>query len=208
MLGTLLERLLVPPLCPACRGRTDEGQPVCRACLSRLDGEAPVAGIRPSGAVEVVSAHRHESVARDLLNAYKFRSGASLAPFLATRIIERCGPASLAGVLVPVPPSRAGLAQRGFDSAALIARALADLCEEAEVVHGLVGRPGRGRQLGRDRRSRLAVTGGVVTLDGLEGPAILIDDVVTTGATIAASARALRSAGVTVARAVTFSRRP
>ena len=47
-----------------------------------------------------------------------------------------------------------------------------------------------------------------VATSAIEGPVVLIDDVMTTGATLASSARALRQAGASEVRAVTLTRRP
>lgn len=207
MLTELVERIFVPPLCPACGGPAGEGRKLCRVCHARLLGEPPVPGSPPAGIAEVVSAFRHESVARDLLTAFKFRSGASLAPFLAALTLERCSSVLASGELVPVPPSRAGAALRGFDTAGLLAVEISKLMPGAEARSGLLARPPGVRQLGRNRRERLAGGRGIVARSRLEREVVLVDDVMTTGATLASCAGALRRAGATEVRAVTFTRR-
>jgi ComF family protein len=203
----LFANLLVPPVCPACRGRAGEGLAICGACRSALDSEAPVPVRAPAGITGVSAAFRHEGVARQLLTSFKFRSGASLAPFLATLLIERCGPVLESGLIVSVPPSREGLAQRGFDTAGLLATELGRLSPELVVRHRLLRRASGGRQLGRGRRDRLVAAQMSVVTPAIEGPVVLIDDVMTTGATLASSARALRGAGAGEVRAVTLTRR-
>lgn len=209
MLGRLVEMLFVPPLCPVCGMRADEGEPVCSGCLRRLMAEPPVHVRPPPGIVRVGSAFSHEGPARVLLNTFKFRSGASLAPLVASLIMDRCGPLILgSGTLVPVPPSVAGLSSRGFDTAALVARELARLRPESEPGIATLSRPRVSRQLGRTRAERLEKAGGIIAEVELEGRVMLVDDVLTTGSTLAASARAARLAGATEVEAVTFSRRP
>lgn len=207
MFESLVLRLLVPPLCPACGGPAGEGRFVCSKCFLRLTSEPPVAGRPPTGVAEVASAFRHESVARDLLNVFKFSSGVSLAPFLASQMLERCEAALTGGTLVPVPASVAGLASRGFDTADLLAREISRSMPDLETRPGLLERPPGVRQLGRSRRERLAGGRGIVATSRLEGVAVLVDDVLTTGATLGSSARALRRAGAGTVRAVTFTRR-
>jgi predicted amidophosphoribosyltransferase len=158
--------------------------------------------------VEAAAAFRHENVARVLLNSFKFRSGAALAPFLASLLLDRCGSVLTTGTLVPVPPSSSGLAIRGFDTAALLVAELLKLMPDAVSRPALLDRPPGSRQLGSNRRDRLNGGVGIVAVAGLEGPAVLVDDVMTTGSTLSASARALRQAGTTTVRAVTFTRRP
>jgi predicted amidophosphoribosyltransferase len=102
------------------------------------------------------------------------------------------------------------LRRRGFNQAerlavALCARTGLHLCD-------CLRRRGRSRtQVGRDRQERLGgVDGTVHAPDGAEAPrrAILVDDVVTTGATLAACAAALRAAGAREVAAVAYARTP
>lgn len=209
MLESLALRLLVPPLCPACGGRAEEGRAICRRCILRLTHEPPVTGRPPKGIAEVASAFRHESVARDLLNAFKFRSGVSLAPLLASLTIDRCRSIldGGSGTLVPVPASVQGRAIRGFDTAALLVTEISAVMPEVESKPGLLTRPAGGRQFGRSRDQRLAGGRGIIATSRFEGNAILVDDVMTTGATLEACARALRAVGAGSVLALTFTRR-
>ena len=161
----------------------------------------------PTGITEAAAAYRHEGVARQLLNSFKFPSGAGLAPFLATLLLERCGPVLASGLIVPVPPSREGLAQRGFDTSELLATELGRLSSDLVFRPRLLRRAYGGRQLGRGRRDRLVGPRTTVATSPIEGPVVLIDDVMTTGATLVSSARALREAGASEVRAVTLTRR-
>lgn len=208
MFRNLLERLLVPPLCPACGKHGGEGRVICSRCRLILDSEPPVPCRPPTGIVALATAYRHEGVARNLLNSFKFGSGASLAPVLAALMLERCDLDRGCGTLVPVPPSSFGLARRGFDTADLLAGELARAIPGLGTAPGLLRRQSGRRQLGRSREERLAGVGDIVAIGDLPGPLLLVDDVMTTGATLRSSARALRRAGADTVRAITFTRRP
>lgn len=150
-----------------------------------------------------------EGDAARLVRALKFgrwwalgeRMGRALAPE-AERLSGR-GPV----VLVPVPLAPARMRERGFNQAELLARGLAS-ATGWRVESRLRRRPGARRQarLGRRERARNVEGGFAATGPVPAGPAALVvDDVLTTGATAAACCRALADAGATVAGAVVFS---
>jgi predicted amidophosphoribosyltransferase len=112
-----------------------------------------------------------------------------------------------ADAVVPVPPSPAALTRRGFDHIAPLAAEVAAALD-VPALELLTGRPRRDqRALSRRRRAENAA-GSVVALPGALVPArvLVIDDVMTTGATIDAAARALLDAGAVAVRAVTVAR--
>ena len=108
--------------------------------------------------------------------------------------------------IVPVPPHPARLRKRGYDPAALLARALARRTG-LPLVPALRRSAADSRQLGASRAQRLAAGRLQFTPRGPAPPiAILIDDVHTTGATLSACAAALRSAGAVRIHALTWAR--
>jgi predicted amidophosphoribosyltransferase len=202
-----LRQLLVPPICATCGGRCAAGEPLCRACRDLLAAEGPLAGAGPPGLDRAWSSAPHQGVARELVMGLKFRRLLPLAALMAERIEALAPAALLSGELVPVPSAPFRTLLRGFDPAAEIAAALA-----ARTGLGLRGdclrRRDGGRQLGRPRARRI----GDAPRLRADGPApasvLLVDDVLTTGATVSSAARALRAAGARRVVAITFSRRP
>lgn len=204
-LARSLALAVVPPLCAACGRGCAPQEVLCRRCAVRLAAAAPVSGRGPAGIDRAWSSAPHEGVARELVAALKFRRLLPVAALMAERI-EWLAPAGLlSGAIVPVPSSRLRTRLRGFDPAAELAAALA-ACTGLPTAP-VLDRRGWGRQLGRSRRRRISDPPAIALAGETPRSALLVDDVLTTGATLAACARALRSGGAVRLVAVTFSRR-
>lgn len=196
---------LVPPLCAACGRGCRADTVLCRRCGGRLAALAPLTGPGPPGVDRAWSSAPHEGAARDLVAALKFRRLLPVAGLMAQRI-EWLAPAGLlSGVIVPVPTSPLRSLVRGFDPAAEIALALAH--RTGLPLRSALARSGAGRQLGRRRGRRLGDPPRIRSSGEAPRSALLVDDVLTTGATLAACAAALRQEGAVRVAAVTFSRR-
>ncbi len=161
--------------------------------------------------VEVWSPLAYEGAARALVQALKYRGAVALAGPMAAQIVAGAPPGLLAAgaTLVPVPLHRARMRSRGFNQAERLARALAARCGLA--VSDCLSRTGPAtRQVGRDRAARLDAPGAVSLRQGARAPdhGVLVDDVTTTGATLATCAAVLSAAGARRPVAVTFARTP
>jgi predicted amidophosphoribosyltransferase len=112
-----------------------------------------------------------------------------------------------ADAVTPVPPSPAALTRRGFDHTAHLAAEVA-FALDVPALELLAGRPRRDQRSLSRRKRRENASGSLVALPGAVPPArvLIVDDVMTTGATIDAAAHALLDAGAVAVRALTVAR--
>jgi len=144
--------------------------------------------------------------ARDLVRALKFRGATAVADAMAAQMAANAPMSMLEGALVPVPLHPRRLRRRGYNQAALIADALSRRTG-LEVADCLRRAGAAATQLGRDRRERrLGPVGSITVRAAAPARAVLVDDVATTGATLAACAAALRVAGPIEVAALVFAR--
>jgi predicted amidophosphoribosyltransferase len=193
-----------PASCPGC-GRAAE--PVCDSCARTL--RAPPVSPPPAGVDRWLAPFAYEGVARELVARVKYWRTRATVPWLATNMARLVVAASAdidVGVATWAPTTAPRRHARGFDHAEILARAVA-----REL--GLRARPTLRRRPGPPQTGRPAVARRAgPQFDARHGvvPArvLLVDDVATTGATIAAAADALRRAGASSVIAVTAARTP
>jgi predicted amidophosphoribosyltransferase len=148
--------------------------------------------------------------ARDLVRALKFSAARGVADAMAAQIRANAPRDLLEAIprpaLVPVPLHPRRLRARGYNQAAVIAAALARR-SGLEVADCLVRSGSPLTQVGRHRAERRSGPAGSISAQAPpSGPALLVDDVATTGATLAACAGALASRGCLDVAGVTFAR--
>jgi len=151
--------------------------------------------------------------ARQLVHRLKYGDRLDLAPCLG-RWMARAGTELLedADLLVPIPLHPRRLASRRFNQAALLAAAVSQDCGLPWEAQALVRVKATPPQVGLSRLQRQANLQGAFrvaeeALPRLRGACVvLIDDVLTSGATTNAAARSLRRAGVAEVHVLTFAR--
>jgi len=218
--------------CALCRHRMRTiAPPVCARCGQPLDVWSPTAcGFCrdwPAGLAWAASAvWLEDGPARNLVHALKYGGWRAAAPVLAERIAA-AAPARLRSVaaLVPVPLGRARERERGYNQAALLAEALGRIAgvpvlagalrraretrsqtrlSPAERRRNVTGAFVAGADAARAPRGAAGTREGSPRLDGLA--VALVDDVLTTGATLGAAAAALATLGPATIGALTFAR--
>lgn len=192
--------LLLGSRCPGCRTPSWR---LCAACASALVTEAPRPVLRRlTGFPPAVAAHAYAGVPRALVVAAKDGGAtAALRPLgdrLAHAVEALIGPG--AALLVPVPSSPAAVRRRGRDVVCDVARRAGSRLGPGVRVAPVLGQGRRvDDQGGLDSAQRAAnLRGALVVRRVPVGPVVVVDDVITTGATVAEATRALVAAGADV----------
>jgi ComF family protein len=184
---------LPEPLCERCGQPRTQGIP-CRLC----DGW-------PDGLIGVRSAVWLEDRARRAVHYFKYegwrRMAEPMADAMGPLLAEMSSP-----TLVPIPLSAARLKARGYNQSAELAGAL-QIRSAVPVAHGaLERRRETGTQTTLTPEARRANLAGAFVAVSVPVNPVLVDDVFTTGSTLAEAAAALLAAGATVVRGLTFAR--
>jgi predicted amidophosphoribosyltransferase len=208
-------RPIVPPWCARC------GQPEPLFGLCRICQDWPGALRHARSAVWL------DAAARRAVHALKYGGLPRIADDLAAAMARVQLPDAGAALLVPIPLAARRLRARGYNQSECLARHLAHSWRRP-VRHLLVRTRETATQTALTPAARLANVAGAFSVgnaecgmrkegtgvhgavpipnSALSSPLILVDDVFTTGATLAAAARALQDAGALSIMAVTFGR--
>ncbi|MEE4350694.1 MAG: ComF family protein [Pacificimonas sp.] len=222
--------LLLPPRCPACREIVDADGRFCERCFPELGfitaPQCACCGLpfdidagpdalcadcagteRPYTSAR--AAFRYEGAAVPVLLGFKHGGRVHLASVMAAQML-RLFAAAAVDIIVPVPLDRTRLRTRGYNQAGLIARALGKRTGLPVAVDGLKRVKPTKSTAGLSRAGRFrAAQGAFAGQRNRVGNrrVLLVDDVMTTGATVESAARALRRSGRAAdVRVVTFAR--
>jgi ComF family protein len=174
------------PRCANCSRPTFRSDRICPECQ---DGS-------PYGVVFALGPHR--GALREAVHHFKFGDRPDLAPLLGARLAAAI--AVPFDCVVPVPLHRARLRERGYNQAALLADTLAGVLH-VPLYQSLIRSRDTGHQAKLDREHRLYNLAGAFAVavgqpvPWAGGRVLLVDDVLTTGATASAAAEALYQTG-------------
>ena len=186
---------ITPPLCGRCGLPTAfevYGCDGCRTIELAFDGaRAPL---------------RYEGVGKKAVHALKYGGYRPVVGRLMAPLMTGCLEGERFDAVVPVPLHRARLAKRGFNQAELMGRAVADRLG-APLLGKLRAVRGTRDQVELTAASRRENVAGAFEARGpVAGSVLLVDDVMTTGATLNECARVLKATGAREVRALTLCR--
>ena len=194
------------PRCPRChhpRGTGRGGEATCRACAGW-----------PGAFTRARHAYLLAPPADAMVHALKYEGWAELAPEMGAAMARVSLPPAPPGGgrwVVPVPTTRARVRRRGYNQAELLARSVAERLGEG-LIEALVRTRGGATQVALHPSQRRANVRGVFAVREEEIPrlagahVVLVDDVLTTGATAAAAAEEVVRVGVSEVTRLTYAR--
>jgi ComF family protein len=234
MLAALRVDFALPRLCPSCCEPVSEGEGLCAPCWSKLSlieppycvrlgipfAYDPGPGLLSMEAIAAPPAYnraravaRYDDVASTLVHGFKYSDRLDLSPMMG-RWMARAGHELLADAdaLVPVPLHWRRRWARRYNQSAVLARAISAI-SGVPITHGGLKRVrATPQQVGRSRTERADNVQGAflvppehrVEVAGRR--LVLVDDVLTSGATVEACTRALLRAGAAQVDVLVFAR--
>lgn len=194
-------------LCPGCRGDLQPNLPACPRCAEPLVRAEPLCGrcLKHEPPFQATfAAWRYAWPLDGLVARFKFRGDLAAGRSLSQLFVEQAQHQGIKreGWLVPVPLHRQRLRQRGYDQALELARDIGRGLDVPVLPNLLQRTRATAAQSELDLRQRRRNVRGAFALNpralarmDARPPLILLDDVMTTGSTVAACARVLGEAG-------------
>jgi len=197
-------------LCNSCAGNIIlESTNACVGCRKLAkDGICTVCG-EQTGFSRCWLVGQRTAVLEAVINAYKFQRARDAYQALANLLDKRLPPLPAETVVVPVPTIASHIRGRGYDHCLLLAQAFAN--RRGLACTPLLLRAKNTVQRGASRAERLRQAQQAFVarqISDVSCPYLLIDDVITTNATLQSSARALRAAGATTIWAAVLAQQP
>ncbi|MBI1201806.1 MAG: ComF family protein [Rhodopseudomonas sp.] len=232
--GKFILDIALPPLCPSCREPLGSGTGLCAACWSRLSPieqpYCPRLGIpfvydpgpgiismeaiaHPPAFGRARAAVRYDEIARKLVLSFKYADRLDLAPMMGAWM-ARAGQELLEGAdaLLPVPLHWRRLWSRRFNQAASLAGAISSHCGVPVWPDVLARVRATPQQVGLSKVERADNVQGAFRVPANQKARVkgrrlvLIDDVLTSGATVDTCTRALLRAGAANVDVLVFAR--
>lgn len=226
--------LIYPPRCPLCGDSIGRHGGLCAVCWSELSipgspaceacGRPFESGTLEDGAIcapclakppkhdGITAATIYNDASRGLILAFKHGGRMALANMMARQIVSRLPDLPETTLLIPVPLHRWRLWHRGYNQSALLAREIVKQVRRPIAVDGLQRiRPTRSLG-GLGRKDRRAVLKGAIRVNSRwrnrieDRDIVLVDDVLTSGATTDVCVKVLKAAGAKSVRVACFAR--
>lgn len=224
---------LFPPACPLCGTPVSVHGTLCPGCWSgfnwianpkcvrcgypfpaNLDlGDAPMCPVCASGNCEldwIRSACVYDDVSRSAMLPFKHAGRISYAKFMANFMLSAMNDLDVdADIIMPVPLARRRLFHRAYNQATLLARPISSALKIPLDFDSVCRkyRPNMGHMNARSRAENIRGVFTVVRPENVRGKKILlVDDVMTSGATFSELRRVLMAAGASNVYGVTFCR--
>ena len=224
---------ICPPNCPVCGGYVDAYGKMCATCWARFNwisnpkcfkcgypfpadldlGPTPLCPHCAAGECEldfIRSACVYDDVSKNIMLPFKHVSQLKYQTLMSNAMINCLRDLNLEiDVVLPVPLAYKRLFKRGYNQATLLARPIAKRFNAVLDVDSVSRkyRPDMGHKTSKQRRENIRGVFKVVNKENVRGKKILIvDDVMTTGATFYELNRVLRKAGASDVYAVSFCR--
>jgi ComF family protein len=221
-LGPPFERaldLIFPPTCVGCRrvGRwiCDRCWPevawtpgsICHQCgLASMTTPCIACAGTPSALERAIALAEFDGLAREAVHVLKYHGRHAIAPLLGRVMADPVRQIEV-DLVVPVPLHRSRRRARGYDQSALLAKTLArtlDVPFQEDALKRVRPTEQQARLDARARRENVA--GAFLGSRGMDGQTVLlVDDVLTTGATIEAAATTLKEAGAGKVLGIVFA---
>lgn len=181
----------------------------CVACALRPAGSLGLCGCCRVSYSQAWCVAWREDVCEKLIDAYKF-SRVRAVDKIGAELLDHCVPAlPPETLLVPIPTIAPHVRQRGYDHMERIARRFGRLrgLQVQQCLYRQTTAVQHGATASQRRKQAAEAFGCKMTLDS-DTPYLLLDDVVTTGATLRAAAKVLRSQGARIIWVATLTRQP
>ena len=207
-----------PGLCAACWDTLESpGEPACTRCQTPLEtstlfGDCEACRASPPKHAGIAAATLYNDPARQLVLRFKHGGRIGLSKLMGQLIAARLANVSIEAVLIPVPLHPTRLWMRGYNQAALLARSISAQTGMSVLLDGLERTRATPNLGGLGRAQRAKVLKGAIRVKTSRASSIrgremvLVDDVLTSGATSSVCLQALLDAGAKSVRIACFAR--
>jgi ComF family protein len=182
----------------------------CSASLNRVEADFTAPHLAHVWFDRARSVYPFEGKLRDALHGFKYGERFDLTGYLTCVLEDEIRSMERPDVIIPVPLHPKRLRKRGFNQAVMVARPLSKRLDVSLDVDALVRATDPGPQVDRERKERIQAVKGIFDVRDsrkIKGKKVLlIDDVLTTGATVNECARVLKKSGACRVEILTIAR--